>query len=141
MGTQTWKVIVKQNYAVLYDEAWHTPIVCIEQLAVDDLNKNVGDETARFYTDGALDFNVSPQGFPRMKPPMDAGRLAARANNVNSEAAFAETFSTVNVVPMDPLVNRGIWCKIEKNARRLVSKWNDVIILSGPIYNFNSAND
>ncbi|CAL8137499.1 unnamed protein product [Orchesella dallaii] len=139
-GTQTWKVVVKENYGVLYDEEKHTPIVCIEQLTVDDLTNNIGDKTQKYYTDGELDFNVCPLGFTRMKPPMEAGHLAARANHVKSEAAVAETFSTVNVVPMDSQVNRGVWNKIEENARKLVWKWNDIIILSGPIYSFNSSN-
>ncbi|CAL8068789.1 unnamed protein product [Orchesella dallaii] len=69
--------------------------------------KNVGDDSPSFYPDGALDINLCPQGFPRMKPPMDVGHVAARANHVNSEAA-------VNLVPMDPLLNRGNWSKIEK---------------------------
>ncbi|CAL8076172.1 unnamed protein product [Orchesella dallaii] len=137
--SQDWKIVVKTNFAVMYDESMHTPIVCVEHLTTSNLQKKYRDDDAQFYLEELLENNLCPQGFPNMKPPMHASHLAARANHTNSKEAFLNTFSMLNIVPMDPNVNRGVWYRIESHCRKLVSYWHDVVVFSGPIYDFAST--
>ena len=69
------------------------------------------------------------------EPLYDQGHMAP-AGDMVSENSQRESFLMSNMVPQTPHLNRGIWKHLEDSLRKL-SKDNDVIVITGPIYGVN----
>ena len=64
----------------------------------------------------------------------DRGHLAPAADMVWSEQAIAESFYYSNICPQSPSFNRGIWKKSEARVRSLAIKYDNIYVVTGPIF-------
>eukprot|EP00040_Diaphanoeca_grandis_P019804 m.104895 g.104895 ORF g.104895 m.104895 type:complete len:315 (+) comp27601_c0_seq2:173-1117(+) len=64
----------------------------------------------------------------------DRGHMAAAGNYSDDQREMCETFSLSNMVPQIDTVNRGIWQKLEQQARDLALKHSEVYVCSGPLF-------
>ena len=64
----------------------------------------------------------------------DRGHLAPAADMAWSEQAMKESFYYSNICPQLPGFNRGIWKKLETKVRSLAIKYDNVYVVTGPIF-------
>jgi endonuclease G len=75
--------------------------------------------------------DFSGSGFER-------GHLVPAADMSFDSIAFAETFFLSGIVPQRRGCNQGIWKELEKQARGWAYRYNDVYIMSGPVYTYDA---
>lgn len=120
-------------FAVLYSGLTKTPMVVVEKLNRQRLQKAAGIErTDQFYADArvpeawrAVLTDYQGSGF-------DRGHLAAAANQPSNQA-MAQSFALTNMVPQDPTHNRKLWSKLEADTRKYALR------ASGNVYVFTGA--
>lgn len=64
----------------------------------------------------------------------DRGHLAPAEDFMSNVKQMSESFYLSNMVPQNPNNNRGIWAKLEENTRYWAKEYNDVYVITGPIY-------
>ncbi len=62
----------------------------------------------------------------------DRGHLVPAADRKTSRAVMSETFFMSNMTPQHPSFNRGIWQKLERKVRTLVSQRGRAIVITAP---------
>jgi len=67
------------------------------------------------------------------KSKYDIGHLTNAEDETYSGTTEQECFNMANMCPQLPGFNRGIWKKLEGNARTWAEKYDSTIIISGPI--------
>ena len=86
---------------------------------------------AGFWRDDSL-ATLSPVVFKHSG--YDIGHLVP-ASDMEFRADFERlTFSTANVIPQDPGLNRGPWAVLEKSFRDSAIAWGSASIWTGPLY-------
>lgn len=66
----------------------------------------------------------------------DTGHLVEFAALDDDQTAAASTFNLSNAVPQNPTLNRGLWNRIEREARDLADRGDGVLIVNLPIYDY-----
>jgi endonuclease G, mitochondrial len=125
--------LCSEGFAVLYSGLTKTPMVVVEKLNRQRLQKAAGlERTDQFYADtrvqeawraGLADYQGS--GF-------DRGHMAAAANQASTQA-MAQSFALSNMVPQDPTHNRKLWSKLEADTRKYAQR------AAGNVYVFTGA--
>jgi endonuclease G len=64
----------------------------------------------------------------------DRGHLVPAADILGSQEAMNQTFYLSNMSPQDPSFNRGYWALFEKFVRSLRNHFDDVYIVTGPLF-------
>ena len=62
------------------------------------------------------------------------GHLCPAGDNKWSQQAMYESFALSNVCPQNANLNSGLWNSIEIDCRRWANKFEDIYIVSGPLY-------
>ncbi|KAG5185569.1 hypothetical protein JKP88DRAFT_207738 [Tribonema minus] len=65
---------------------------------------------------------------------LDRGHLAAAANHKDDQGAMDDTFVMSNVAPQLPAFNRGYWQQLERFVRGLAPQFDNVYVITGPLY-------
>ena len=50
------------------------------------------------------------------------------------QKSLSEAYYLTNIVPQDLLNNKGIWLRLENYCRSLTESFDDVIVITGPLY-------
>jgi len=123
-------LLTKPTYVISYNNGRGTPNwVAWRTTAID-----IGGDSPRpeFQPDPDL-----PAGFVRVTPSdytgsgYDRGHMLPNADRQGSPEANAETFFMTNIVPQTPDLNRFVWEKLERYARSIVRRGNDVYTFAG----------
>jgi endonuclease G, mitochondrial len=64
----------------------------------------------------------------------DRGHQAPAANHRSNPKAMADTFYLTNMCPQCPKFNRGYWARLEKHIRDLTKNYQNVYVVTGPLY-------
>jgi len=64
----------------------------------------------------------------------DRGHLCPAADMKISPEAMSESFYLSNMSPQDPSFNRGIWTQLEEEVRSLALSYNQIYVVTGPIF-------
>lgn len=64
----------------------------------------------------------------------DEGHLVPAADSKNKEEMH-ETFTSINIVPEVPEMNRGIWGDIEEKVRSLAKQYGKLYVVTGAVFN------
>ncbi len=99
-------------------------------LTQDHLKNKIVERTNKFQTDTELK-SARPEEYE--KSGYDRGHLSPAEDNRWSVEAMSDSFLMSNMVPQKPCVNRGPWKKIETLSRKWSKKYNEIIIITGPI--------
>lgn len=66
---------------------------------------------------------------------MNRGHLAPAGDIKSSQLAINETFLLTNISPqVGNGFNRGYWLQVESFVRRLVHDFDDIYVVTGPLY-------
>lgn len=68
------------------------------------------------------------------------GHICPAADNRWSKAAMNQSFLLTNMCPQDGSLNGGAWQKLEEKCRTWARLYNNIYIISGPIYNNGKFN-
>lgn len=60
--------------------------------------------------------------------------MAPAADHRSSSKAMSDTFYMTNMCPQCPQLNRGYWAKLEKHVRDLTKEYQNIYVLTGPLY-------
>ena len=71
------------------------------------------------------------------KSGYDRGHLTPVDDLQYSYESASSTFVITNVVPMEKSFNRGIWQRLENYVSDFIEKYNEVVIVTGPIFEGN----
>ena len=119
-------------YSVLYSEKNKQPAWVAYQLLSSELkpnNKRVNKfiEDPLIPTKTANNTDYEDSGY-------DKGHIAPTADMLWNEQAMRESFYFSNISPQLPTFNRGVWKKLENRVRNWAIKYENVYIVSGPIF-------
>ncbi len=63
----------------------------------------------------------------------DRGHMTP-SGDMPTPAAQEQSFSLANVVPQAPMLNRGVWERIESAVRRLARREGELYVVTGPVF-------
>ena len=69
-----------------------------------------------------------------MPADMSHGHICPAGDNKWSKAAMNQSFLLTNMCPQDETLNSGGWRKLEEKCREWAKKYEDIYIVSGPIF-------
>ncbi|KAI8838588.1 hypothetical protein BJ741DRAFT_601572 [Chytriomyces cf. hyalinus JEL632] len=108
----------------------------LEKLLIeDDSDTNKPDRKHSKFTEDPTvppEFRVKPIDYSNSG--YDRGHLAPAADVTESQKAIDETFYMSNMSPQVPAFNRGIWASFERYVRGLVRSFDEVYVVTGPLY-------
>lgn len=122
-------------FAVLYSGLTKTPMVVVEKLNRQRLQKAAGlERTDQFYADTRVQSPWRAVLADYQGSGFDRGHLAAAANQPNAEA-MAQSFALSNMVPQDPTHNRKLWSKLEADTRKYAQRaTGNVYVFTGTLH-------
>lgn len=131
---QGFPSLEREGYRVVYDSRFKIPFFTYEKLTKNNVAGSSDRTICHFETDPsiyALHRSISSD-FKGTK--LDRGHLASAANHKSSQKELRETFYLSNICPQDPILNRGLWAKLEKHTRNLVKTSEMVEVFTGPLF-------
>jgi endonuclease G len=127
------KRLDRTGYVVGYDEQRKNPAwVAYHLTAIEQ--KPTSKRPSKFKTDKDTEAKVSHKDYT--KSGYDRGHMAPNygiSTRYGREAQL-ETFLMSNIVPQKPNLNRGVWRELEMKVAKLANRFDDVYIITGPIY-------
>lgn len=69
-------------------------------------------------------------------PIFNRGHMSPAGDNYWDQNSYKESYFLSNMVPQNPDNNGGIWYKLEQDVDAWAKKYNDLYIISGPIYDY-----
>lgn len=125
------------NLSIMYDSRTRNPRWALEVLTSNSKDgSTIADrKKMRFYKDdmiGIEDFRVSPTDYTGSG--YSRGHLAPAADFQNSRDAMDATFSMANISPQSLELNRLYWAQFEAWVRRLLYKYEEVVVVTGPAF-------
>ena len=126
-------IIARDGFAVGYSyrrrqALWVCYILTAEQLAMKQLKRS-----NRFRADPLVeDRPVQPGEYDRSG--FDRGHLAPASDMTYSQPTMEQSFFMTNISPQIPACNRGIWKRIEAQARAWAMQEKRLFVITGPIF-------
>ena len=130
------QIIKKQSYDICFSYKYNGPLYVIYELDGDLVNKNNIKDRFSFYKEKELlkKYQINANIYKKMG--YDIGHLANDASFDYSEETLYETYSTANVIPQLPEINRDqkFWLGLEIKERQLAVKHGFVLVINKVIY-------
>lgn len=126
-------LINREGFALGYSHEHRQALWICYVLTKKNLLREQTKRTNKFLPDPAITFcPVQPQDYNRTG--YDRGHLAPAADMTYSFDAMLHSFFMSNISPQIPGCNRGIWKRIENQARKWAKKEGRLYIITGPIF-------
>lgn len=131
-------IIARDGFAVGYSyrrrqALWVCYILTAEQLAMKQVKRS-----NRFRADPLVeDRPVQPGEYDRSG--FDRGHLAPASDMTYSQRTMEDSFFMTNISPQIPACNRGIWKRIEAQARAWAMQEKRLFVITGPIFDDNGT--
>lgn len=126
--------ICHTGYSVGYNASYLTPGWVAENLT----RQNLDDKNAVRQNDFRPDPTINPRYSASLKDyarsGFDRGHMAPAEDFRKFPDQMSESFYLSNMIPQNSENNRGIWAMVEKNTRYWANKYEQVLVVTGPIY-------
>ncbi len=125
--------INREGFALGYSHKYRQAIWICYTLKKENLLREKVKRRNKFQADPAITVRpVTPKDYSRTG--YDRGHLAPAADMIYSFDAMLHSFFMSNICPQLPGCNRGIWKRIEKQARNWAINEEKLYIITGPIF-------
>ncbi|KAK6462908.1 mitochondrial nuclease [Scheffersomyces coipomensis] len=127
----------RQEFVSCYDRASRNPYWVVEHLTKESVKKasGVDRKNSVFKEDEAIPLKFRNRLRDFFRSGYDRGHQAPAANARFNQDAMDETFYLTNMSPqVGEGFNRDYWAHFEDFGRRLTEKYDDVRIMTGPLY-------
>lgn len=125
-------VLVHKGYSLEYNEETEQAYWVAWELTKPELQGN-SKRTNKFLED-PLVISGSATDKDYYKSGFDRGHLAPAADMTWDNIAMKESFYYSNMSPQVPGFNRGIWKKLEGKTRKWAKLYNQIYIVTGPLF-------
>ncbi|GEQ67541.1 hypothetical protein JCM33374_g1206 [Metschnikowia sp. JCM 33374] len=125
------------EFITCYDRAKRNPYWVLEHITKDSIKRSDGVDRKKsvFQEDESVPVKFRARLRDFFRSGYDRGHQAPAANAKFSQVAMDETFLLTNMSPqVGDGFNRDYWAHFEDFARRLTNKYDDVRIMTGPLY-------
>jgi len=130
-------VLDKKYYTICYDYNLKGALFVSYILSADTVNAvNIVDRPS-FYEDKSLPKKYESKSSDYIGSGYDRGHLASDASFDYSQDALRSTYVMSNIIPQYPSVNRYSWSDTEKQERKLATKYGEVEVIIGVVYDDN----
>lgn len=126
-----------QEFISCYDRSTRNPYWVIEHITKESLRRAEGVDRKRsiFKEDESIPLKFRARLRDYFRSGYDRGHNAPAADAKYSQTAMDETFLLTNMSPqVGDGFNRDYWAHLEDFCRRLTSTYDDVRIMTGPLY-------
>ncbi len=124
----SYALLRHDTYQIVYSHARNGPLLCQWVLTMRDISPE-SRYPGPFYPDTLL-----PKGWYRVRDidyarsGFDKGHEVDSKDRTDSHAHNVSTFSTANIVPQTPELNRVTWLGLESYCREL-AEWGDTLLI------------
>lgn len=126
-----------QEFISCYDRSTRNPYWVIEHITKESLKRAEGVDRKRsiFKEDESIPLKFRARLRDYFRSGYDRGHNAPAADAKYSQTAMDETFLLTNMSPqVGDGFNRDYWAHLEDFCRRLTAMYDDVRIMTGPLY-------
>lgn len=128
----------RSEFVSCYDRATRNPTWVVEHITKESIakeNQNGDRKRSVFKEDEAIPVKFRNKLRDYFRSGYDRGHQAPAADAKFNQLAMDETFFLTNMCPqVGDGFNRDYWSHFEDFARRLTNKYDDVRIMTGPLY-------
>lgn len=133
------RFLCHSGYALEFNPRSKTPMWVVEHLTRQNLAVKVASRQDDFRPDPDLPEDVSAKLSDYVGSGFDRGHMAPAEDFRGNAKQMSESFYLSNMIPQDPNNNRGIWAQLEKVTRYWAVSYNEVYVITGPIYQGGSS--
>lgn len=127
--------LVYRNHVLEYDSARRVPKWVAEHLTKDQVRQEVANRKGvNFSPDPVVPLQFRSTNQDYWGSGWSRGHMAPAGNNKHCQDSMKDTFYLTNVVPQDIDNNGGYWNRLEIWVRDLTSQYQDVWVVSGPLW-------
>jgi len=127
--------IVYRNHVLEYDCSRRVPRWVAEHLTHDQVSQEVASRKGiQFAPDPNVPQIYSSSNKDYWGSGWSRGHMAPAGNNKHCRDSMQDTFYLTNIVPQDIENNGGYWNRLEIWVRDLTKKYQDVWVISGPLW-------
>jgi len=128
------------QFAVLHSSATRTPLWSAEHLTRARIEAASGQRRINaFHVEDRLPVDDRAElADYRNAEGRDRGHMAP-SGDMPDPKSQRESFTLANMIPQDSNNNRGIWARLEKGVRELARADDDIYVITGPIFQSESA--
>ena len=130
MGRAHTSQLCRIAFYTLHDDQLKVPVYSVELLLPENIN-GVNPRIDKFKADPDLQAVARAVPGDYVGSGYDKGHMAPVEDMRKDSAAMLQSFYMSNMVPQDPILNRGVWRSIENQARKLAISKNGVDGSSG----------
>lgn len=128
-----------ENHSLAYDRERKVPVWVAERLKSLKTNSTQSNQIAkrafsRFNADPMVPAQFSSSNKDYWNSGWSRGHMAAAGNYKHCQKSMNDTFFLTNIVPQDLHNNANYWNRLEMYCRRLSKKFDEVLVISGPLY-------
>ena len=128
------RMLCYSDFAVLHSGITHGPLWSAEHLTRDHIEAaKEMTRTNKFFEDARLPDGEGATLADYKRSGFDRGHMSPAGNRWNTEA-MAQSFSLANIVPQNRENNQRLWSRIETSVRKLTVKYDDVYVVTGPMF-------
>ena len=130
--------LCKTGYAIEYNYATKVADYVVETITAQHIAVKVAGRKDDFREDPEIpaQFRVTLSDYTGSG--LDRGHMAPAANFVYDARVMSESFFLSNMMPQAPGNNRGVWKYLEEYTRSWATKYGQVFVITGTLYDKDS---
>jgi len=137
-SSEEFPLLAHREYLILHDEVMRQPALAHYRLTRSDVRKRTRESCFREDERVAADNRGTLADYN--EPIFERGHLVPRADMNRSRNVMINTFLLSNIMPQKPDFNGGVWRTLESLVRTWARSKGDIIVVTGPIYDFDGDN-
>lgn len=138
ISQQQFQDICRSGYSIGYNYQTKAPAWVAERLTREGLTVPKGQQkvkrTDNFRPDPLVPVQYSATLKDYRGSGYDRGHMAPAEDFRASEVQMSDSFYLSNIVPQNAPLNRGTWAILEKMMRYWAQQYEEILVISGPIY-------
>jgi nuclease EXOG len=128
------ELTVYRNHALCYDQQRRIAHWVVEHITRHKLQGSANRENSKFKADPSVPVMFRSDNEDYLGSGWSRGHLAPAGDCKHDQNAMNDTFLLSNIVPQNADNNAGFWNRLETYCRDLSAKYENVWVISGPVF-------